>query len=180
MKNSVYHKENPFLSDMGESLPEKEYQPGNRIVCRDPENPASFATDENGNIIMVRGRGPVIKGPIDTAKYFKLFTGAIPKLLGLSRAGMEMFLYLAGELQPKCDKVVINAEDAKAYLGYKSAVSVHNGLDSLIDRGVIAKAYSGKRGKLAYWINPDVIFNGNRVVLSKRIDNATNKTTGNE
>jgi hypothetical protein len=170
MKNKIYHRENPFLYDMASSLPEKQYRVGNKVVIRDSDNPDKFVTDENGDILVVKGRGPVIKGPVDTKSYFKVFSDAVPMLMNLTRSGWEMFLYVALHLPPKKDKIYINAENARVYLNYKSTVSVHNGLSDLQSHKIISKAYSGKRGHLCFWINPDVIFNGNRMLLTKRID----------
>lgn len=175
MKKNVYHIENPFLSDMAGVMPDKQYRAGNRIVFGDPNDPDKYATDEDGKIIIVNGKGPLVKGPIDTGRYYKVYSHATKRILALSRAGIEMFHYIASNLQPKNDRLDINTDEARDSLGYKSAVSIYNGLDSLEKQGIIAKAYSGKRSRLSYWINPDVIFNGNRVVLSKRINNATNE-----
>lgn len=75
----------------------------------------------------------------------------------LSAQGCRMFLYLQMTLEQDQDWVKLPAEEVGKRLNL-SLLTVRLGIKDLIDNGILCK-----RGKSDYWINPIVLFSGNRL-----------------
>jgi hypothetical protein len=79
-------------------------------------------------------------------------------ILKLSERGCRMLTYVMQKLAKQSDTVEIKSEDFMGLFSVLSIQTFYNSLNDLMDAGVIAR-YKTNR----YWINPSVIFNGNRI-----------------
>lgn len=75
----------------------------------------------------------------------------------LSDRGCRMLLYVLRKLPKDSDVVEIDIEDYKAEYSISSSQTVYNSISDLIGCSLLAKHKPNK-----YWINPALIFNGNR------------------
>lgn len=75
----------------------------------------------------------------------------------LSDRGCRMLLFILRKLPKDSDLVEIVPDEYKSQQGLSSIQTVYNTLRDLIDMGVLAKHKTNR-----YWINPAIIFNGNR------------------
>ena len=75
----------------------------------------------------------------------------------LSAQGCRMFLYVQMTIEQDQDWVKLPAEEVGKRLNL-SLLTVRLGIKDLIDNGILCK-----RGKSDYWINPIVLFSGNRL-----------------
>lgn len=79
-------------------------------------------------------------------------------IVKLSERGCRMLAYVMQKLAKQADTVEIKSEDFMKMFTILSIQTFYNSLNDLMDAGVIARYKSNR-----YWINPSVIFNGNRI-----------------
>jgi len=74
----------------------------------------------------------------------------------LNGAGAKMYLYIQSKLPSDQDFIILKTNKVSKDLNV-SVATVYNCIDNLIDAGVLCK-----KGNSEYWINPTILFNGNR------------------
>ena len=72
--------------------------------------------------------------------------------------GRAMFLYIQYYLAKDSDTITLNREDYMEFSGYTSSRTFYNAVQQLTGASVIIRKKSN-----TYWVNPFVIFNGNRI-----------------
>lgn len=101
---------------------------------------------------------------VDEEKFAKLYLSQFAAFWELPKAGIRVFGYIISCcLQPKKDSFFIDFDEALEYTKYSSSKYINTGIASLVKAGVIAK--SNRQNK--YFINPLVVFNGDRVTFAK-------------
>lgn len=154
----IYYKENPFL-------PELRQRVKSVVKSRRHKGPimtyeGDFLRDDNGVITVTTssGRYPSFE---DDDQYIKFYLENIPLLRNISAPGIQVFSHILECLKPKNDVVYLNSAQIAKKLEI-SRTHVYTGIKSLCNVRMIARAYTGKRKSVAYWINPNVFYNGNR------------------
>lgn len=170
MNQRVYHKENPFLAALSEDLQKRKRIKYQKAVVPDPEDPSKILYDEHGRVVTVKTHPTEVEDRPDTSEYIKLYKSAIPAIKSLKKSGQQMLLYVILHLKPKRDVVFIDSEDAISFIGNASKQTVYEGIGDLINNGIIARSLVGERLNQVFWVNPAVVFNGSRTVLSARMD----------
>lgn len=170
MNQRIYHKENPFLASLSEDLQKRKRIKYQKAVVPDPEDPSKILYDEHGRVVTVKTHPTEVEDRPDTSEYIKLYKSAIPAIKNLRKSGQQMLLYVILHLKPKRDVVFIDAEDAITFIGNASKQTVYEGIGDLINNGIIARSLNGDKLNQVFWVNPAVIFNGSRTVLSPRMD----------
>lgn len=84
--------------------------------------------------------------------------GLMQLMMHLSDRSCKMLLYVIQKLPKNSDIVEIDRVEYMKESGVQSAKTMYNSITDLCDAGVIAKYKPGK-----YWINPAILFGGNRV-----------------
>lgn len=92
----------------------------------------------------------------DSEVFIKVFRS--DRLRDLNGVGLKVFIYLIFVVRPNVDWVELNVGDAMDWCRMKYRNDVYRGVRDLIRVGILAK-----RGGGSYWINPKVLFNGNRL-----------------
>lgn len=100
----------------------------------------------------------------DPAKYIKLYSGSIGLVAGLTPRGLYMLLYICAVMPPNKTLVYLDRRQAGEFSRYLRGSSYYTAIGDLVSHGIIAKSVH----KGAYWINPNVVFNGNRTRLPKK------------
>lgn len=170
MNQRVYHKENPFLAALSEGLQKRKRIKYQKAVVPDPRDPNKILYNEDGRPLIVRSHPTQVEDRPDSSEYVKLYKAAIPAIKNLRRSGQQMLLYVILHMRPKWDTVLIDSEEAMRFIGAASKQTVYDGIGDLVDNGILARSLSGDRLNQVFWINPAVVFNGSRVVLSPRMD----------
>ncbi len=98
---------------------------------------------------------------IDSKKFTKMYTDNLGMIFGLSKGAQLVLRYICDSLIPKADYVFINIEKCREYCEYKTRQSVYNSLEDLLKAEIIARTDDTYR----YWINPSVLFNGDRMIF---------------
>lgn len=95
---------------------------------------------------------------IELDEFVKVYK--FPRQLGfinaLNGAGAKMYLYIQSKLPSDQDFILLKTSKVSKDLNV-SVATVYNCIDNLIDAGVLCK-----KGNSEYWINPTILFNGNR------------------
>lgn len=100
---------------------------------------------------------------VDEEKFTKIYLGQFHNFWDLSKPAIRVFGYIMSVLIPKKDWFYFDMTDCLKYTKYSTEKSVFEGISSLIESGIIARSESHIR----YYINPLVIFNGDRVTFAK-------------
>lgn len=100
---------------------------------------------------------------VDEEKFAKLYLAQLSSFWELSKPAIRVFSYILTKLQPKKDVFYFDIEECIGYTKYTAKNSIFSGLSELISAGIIART----RFHYQYFINPLVVFNGDRVTFAK-------------
>jgi len=159
LKNYERHNENPYLFDMEESIQIKRKRemiyPTNSEVVHYVVNSATGENDGYSAFMRI--------SEVDEQQFVKIFTRELRTLWDLSKVAGRIFTYVVQCMRMNRDTIYFDVEECMEYTGYKSRRSIINGMSELIEHGVIARSTKTS----IYFINPAVVFNGNRVTFAK-------------
>jgi len=159
------HKKNPFLFDEDDKLlidvpvrVKKQF-----YVSKEYDDKTFYQTgeinhEEGGHYIYS-------KREVDPTEFIKVYTAGISAMYNLTKSGLKAFHYCTTRLIPDSDKIYIYIPDMAEFCGWKSKKQAYVGLKELIRAGIIAPSFHPG----IWFINPQVIFNGNRLVLVREL-----------
>ena len=166
-KNSPYvlgshelNRENPFLKEAIEQI-----QSG---IVKKYKN--TSGTSRNAILQAVNSEGELVghtsfvqQIELDDQQFTKIYLSGFSAFHNLKNQGIRVFGYIMTKLTPKQDMFIFLKDECLEHTGYKSEKSIFIGLGSLVENNIIAR---GPADNL-YFINPMVIFNGDRVSFTK-------------
>ncbi|MEY3746425.1 MAG: hypothetical protein RLZZ354_514 [Pseudomonadota bacterium] len=100
---------------------------------------------------------------VDEERFTKLYLSQFEAFWDLPKSAMRVFGYIMHQLKPKNDRFDFFYDECQEYTKYKSLQPIYDGLTSLCENGIIARGYNEN----VYFINPLIIFNGDRVTFAK-------------
>lgn len=110
---------------------------------------------------------------VDEEQFAKVYLKQMHHLYGLKRTGLQTLHYLLSKLEPNKDLVYIFYPEMQNFCGWINKRSCYAGLKELMAHKFIAPSLMA-----GWWfINPHIIFNGNRLTL---ITNYTKKETNEQ
>lgn len=166
----VRHKTNPFIGDM--IVPVRGRQVKLSRLGRDQDVLVNQTTGE------IRGTHLTTYKRVDGEQFIKLFTANIGLTFDLSAAGIKTFSVLLWVVQHKAisrDEVDLDALTLEEFIedhsGSKKPLSLSlttfkRGMNELEKAQIIAKTM--RKGR--YFINPNFVFNGDRVAFTTVIE----------
>lgn len=163
----VRHKTNPFLEDM--VVPVKGRQVKLSRLGKDENILVNQSTGE------VHGTHLTTYKRVDGAQFIKLFTANIALTFDLSAAGIKSFNVLIWVVQHKAiskDQVILDSMMLEDFLTAQSKplrlslATFKRGLNELENAQIIAKTMR----KSFYFINPNFVFNGDRIAFTTLIE----------
>jgi len=156
---------NPFLDDMILNFTSKQVK--------------ISAIGNNDNVIVnqttgeIKGTHVVTYKKVDSEEFIKLFTKNIALTFELNAAGIKSFNVLIWTMQQKAidrDIVTLDSYTLNDFLDVNhlslSSATFSRGLTELVKSKILAKT----RRKGDYYINPNFIFNGNRIAFTTAIE----------
>jgi len=156
---------NPFLDDMILNFTSKQVK--------------ISAIGNNDNVIVnqttgeIKGTHIVTYKKVDSEEFIKLFTKNIALTFELNAAGIKSFNVLIWTMQQKAidrDIVTLDSYTLNDFLDVNhlslSSATFSRGLTELVKSKILAKT----RRKGDYYINPNFIFNGNRIAFTTAIE----------
>lgn len=155
------NKENPFIEEAVEQVNNnivKRY----KTATRTGEKAILKAYDETTGEIL--GHTQFIrKIEVDEEQFAKFYLSNFSAFFDLKPQAIKVFGYILNQLVPARDEFLFFHEDCLEFTGYRSQTSIRIGLTSLLENKIIARG----RSEILYYINPMVVFNGNRITFAK-------------
>ena len=103
---------------------------------------------------------------VDDEQFAKIYLAEFSaKFFDLSQAAIRVFGYIMTCMKPKMDMIIFDRKKCMAYTQYKSDKAVYKGLAELVAAEVIAR---GPADNL-WFINPLIVFNGDRASYTREI-----------
>jgi hypothetical protein len=151
--------ENPFINKAIENIEEnktskRRFVKGNKGVEQVIVNREGEVTGHTAFLQFIE---------VDEEKFAKLYLSNFAAFFELSQASIRVFGYIMHELRPKQDIIIFLMEKCKEYTKYETTKPIYKGLAELLHAGIIAR---GPADNL-WFINPLIIFNGDRVSFAK-------------
>lgn len=152
-------EENPFVEKAIQDI---------KIVQRTqvirPQNQDEIQLIVNSGTGEVQGHTAFMKYvEVDEEQFAKVYLSQFAAFWELTKPAIRVFGFIMTRLKPKQDFFYFDMEDCMAHTGYTHRNNILTGLSCLIECGIIAR--SNKAYK--YFINPLVVFNGDRVSFAK-------------
>lgn len=96
---------------------------------------------------------------IDAQPCVKVYKSALKDIMNLSSQGTRILFKVMDELQKKEDEVYLHPAKIAEEYGLKNTRDITEGIKELIEKDILAR----KDKKHIYFVNPFMLFNGNRV-----------------
>ncbi|MCD8401382.1 replication/maintenance protein RepL [Tenacibaculum dicentrarchi] len=152
---------NPFLEDAVEQINSKIVKKY-KTATKTGEKAILKAIDENTGEIL--GHTQFIRQiEVDEEQFTKIYLSNFSAFFDLKPQALKVFGYILTQLVPNKDGFYFFSDECQEYTGYKSKTSIRIGLTSLLENKIIARG----RNDVAYFVNPMVAFNGNRITFAK-------------
>lgn len=170
------NKENPFLKEAIQQIGEHTVRKYKSAVGADQRAVLQAVNPQTGETL---GHTSFIRQiECDEQEFIKFYLKDFRLFYGLSERAMRVFGYILTLLKPGNDEFIFLVEECLKSVPYKTKPSIYSALSELIQAGIIARG----RTEIFFFINPLVIFNGNRVTFAKTyvkkqaIEHANKKT----
>lgn len=105
-----------------------------------------------------------IQEKVDKEQFSKIFVGQTQYLYDLSNTATKVFFYFLNALKINQASVLFDINECKTITKLKDKHTIYKALAELVDKKIIAR----ETRPHIYWINPQVIFNGDRMVIIKQ------------
>ncbi len=153
--------ENPFLNQALEVI--------DKNIVKKYKN--SSSTDQKATLLAYDPNTSEVLGytrfvrqiEVDEDQFAKLYLSNFAAFFDLSQASIRVFGYILTCLKPKQDMIVFFMDKCKEYTKYETTKPIYKGLAELLHAEIIAR---GPADNL-WFINPMVVFNGDRVTFAK-------------
>ncbi len=100
---------------------------------------------------------------VDEDRFTKLYLSNFSSFFDLKTSAIKVFGYILHQLKPGEDMFLFSMKNCLKYTSYKSKRIIYDGLTSLVASEIIARGWSDS----IYFINPLIVFNGNRVTFAR-------------
>ena len=158
LKDLERHETNPFVD---RAIQEIKSVKKTRHFTPTNKNEMQLIVNRNGD---VGGETAFVKFvEVDEERFAKVYLSQFSAFYELNKSAIKLFGYILIALKPNSDFFYFDIEDAMNHTGYRGKNTILNAMASLINNGIVAR--SNKHYK--YFINPLVVFNGNRVTFAK-------------
>lgn len=155
------NKENPFIKEAMEQINNHTVKKYRSSTGTDKRAVLQAVDSQSGELL---GHTSFIRQiECDEQEFIKFYLRDFKVFFGLSEKAMRVFAYILTLLRPDSDEFVFIIEDCLRNVPYKGKNSIYPALAELISAEIIARG----RTEVFFYINPMVIFNGNRVTFAK-------------
>jgi hypothetical protein len=158
VKKYEVFKENPFVE---KAIQDIKIVKKTQVIRPKNKNEIQLIVSSNGDI---EGHSAFMRYiEVDEEKFTKLYLSQFTAFWELSKSAIRVFGYIISILKPKQDEFFLEMIKCLEYTKYKHPKDVLSGISNLIECGIVARSDS----HFKYFINPLVIFNGDRVTFAK-------------
>lgn len=156
-KSLPTHNANPYREDLLMSV-----KYGNKTVYTKGNDKQLY--DSDGNTVPYKN--VILKTEvIDKDKFVKVYVENIGQMFNLPKYAEKLFLYILRNLGQQTDSIYLFPKDVVEDCGWSNTNQLDKALIILCRRKILAKSYR------TYWwyINPTILFNGDRVAFIRLI-----------
>ena len=99
---------------------------------------------------------------VDEKKFRKVYVDSLTQFADLNAPARKVLNYILDILPKDRDEFIFDQDKCMEYTGYKARKDVARGLAKLVEEKIIARSTKYYR----YFINPMVVFNGDRILFA--------------
>lgn len=150
------HKENPsvlLIKDI-------------RLVPRTVKNKSQIVVDKNSGQHWEQIPIDTLTTVADTRTFIKVYQQSVVSLKEMSNAAIKLYCFILFKLKPNKDYLTITYKNCSEFCAFNNKITYYNGLEQLLEQEFIFKADDPHQ----YWINVNLLFNGNRLNLINKDD----------
>lgn len=137
--------------------------------CTATKTVLSINKDESRSVMGITKDGQSVAGAfsylrqklVDEEQFTKVYIENFAMFFDLKKSTMKLLYYVMRQLIPNKDQFVFILDECKEFTGL-GTTSIYRGLAELCNKKIIARGIND----CFYFINPSVLFNGNRVVFA--------------
>lgn len=100
---------------------------------------------------------------VDEQEFAKLYLKNFKVFFDLSDKAIRVFGYILNQLVANKDEFTFFVDECQEYTGYRTKATIYAALTELIQAGIVAKG----RNECFFFINPMIVFNGNRATFAR-------------
>jgi hypothetical protein len=155
----VLHKSNPFVVDAATNT-----RHGVRKIVGNSADRMMIVSESSGEVV-AKGAGFWQAQEVDRTQFVKLYINGVRALKDLTQAGTKVFAVLFEEVQKQIGRDVVQLSflSVNQELNSMSQATYTRGIRELVDKNFIAATPL----QSTWYINPDFIFNGDRLAFVK-------------
>lgn len=127
--------------------------------------------DANGETAFI-----YLKKEVDKERFMKIYIEQMRMLFDLSSGALKVFGYICESLPINGDRIIFDIEEAKKYTGYTTDKTIFSAKTELLNKGFLARTKTSN----VYYINLNVYFNGDRLVVINDYNVTLEKSTGDK
>lgn len=154
------NKENPFMKQAIEDIENHVVKKYKSSTGSDKKAVVAVADTDTGEVFRTSFIRQI---EVDEEQFAKLYLSNFAAFFDLSQAAIRVFGYIMTCMKPKNDMIMFILEDCLEYTKYTSKGTVYRGLAELVKAEIIARGINEN----LWFINPLIIFNGDRVTFAK-------------
>jgi hypothetical protein len=164
----MLYEENPFIVDAAVNS-----KPGVKRISNTHGDKMMIVNEGTGEVVAGAGFWQIQE--VDRTQFVKLYVNGVRAFKELSGAGTKVFelMYLEIQKQIGKDKIYLTFRGIDQDVTPISETSYQRGLKELISKGFLAPCVL----QGWYFINPDYVFNGDRLAFVKEFRKAATKPT---
>ncbi|MCE8872381.1 MFS transporter [Bacteroides fragilis] len=154
------NKENPFMKQAIEDIENHVVKKYKSSTGSDKKAVVAVADTDTGEVFRTSFIRQI---EVDEEQFAKLYLNSFAAFFDLSQAAIRVFGYIMTCMKPKNDMIMFILEDCLEYTKYTSKGTVYRGLAELVKAEIIARGINEN----LWFINPLIVFNGDRVSFTK-------------
>lgn len=154
------NKENPFMKQAIEGIENHVVKKYKSSTGSDKKAVVAVADTDTGEVFRTSFIRQI---EVDEEQFAKLYLNNFAAFFDLSQAAIRVFGYIMTCMKPKNDMIMFILEDCLEYTKYTSKGTVYRGLAELVKAEIIARGINEN----LWFINPLIVFNGDRVSFTK-------------
>ena len=154
------NEENPFMKQAIEGIENHIVKKYKSSTGSDKKGVVAVADTETGEVFKTSFIRQI---EVDEDQFAKLYLSNFAAFFDLSTAAIRVFGYILTCMKPKNDMVLFFIDKCQEYAKYKSRETIYKALAELVTAEIIAR---GPADNL-WFINPLIVFNGDRVTFAK-------------
>ena len=164
------YETSPFLADTASNTVEGT----KRRSLRSKDGSQLMVTNQTGDVIAPAGFWHTQE--VDKTQFVKLYINGVKAFAGLTGAGAQVFglVYAALQKAPGKDLIYLNFLDVDQNITPISKATFMRGVKEILLKKFLAETLVSGR----YFVNPDYIFNGDRLAIVKEF--RVKRDTGND